>query len=108
MGTGNEHRFDLDVEPIVMGGRIVFDDELLGRGQPKDAPSLAQRLARDYLDELKKKLDDKNAQITELTHELEDTKALLLETESDLNRAYGKLEVYQEMFRYARKHKEEQ
>lgn len=108
MGPRNEHKFDLNVEPIVMEGRIVFDDELLGRGQPEKAPSLAQRLAGDYLDELKKKLDDKNAQITELTHELEDTKALLFETESDLNRAQGKLEVYQELFHYARKHKEEQ
>lgn len=107
MGTGNEYSFGLNVEPVIMRGRIVFDDELLG-GQPEKAPSLAQKLARDYLDELKKKLDDKNAQITELTHELEDTRALLLETDSDLNRAYGKLEVYQEMLHYARKHKEGQ
>ena len=108
MGPRNEHKFDLNVEPIVMEGRIVFDDELLRRGQPEKAPSLAQRLAGDYLDELKKKLDDKNAQITELTHDLEDTRALLLEAESDLSRAQGKLEAYQEMFHYARKHKEEQ
>ena len=108
MGTGNEYSFGLNVELIVREGRIVFDDELLRRGQPEKAPSLAQKLARDYLDELKKKLDDKNAQITELTHELEDTRALLLETESDLHRAQGKLEVYQEMLHYARKHKEGQ
>lgn len=107
MGTGNEYSFGLNVEPVIMRGRIVFDDELLG-GQPEKAPSLAQKLARDYLDELKKKLDDKNAQITELTHELEDTRALLLETESDLHRAQGKLEGYQELFLYARKHKEGQ
>lgn len=108
MGPRNEHKFDLNVELIVREGRIVFDDELLRRGQPEKAPSLAQKLARDYLDELKKKLDDKNAQITELTHELEDTRDLLLETESYLNRAQGKLEVYQELFHYARKYKEGQ
>lgn len=112
MGIRTNYGFDFDGEPVIWEGRIVFDDELLKRGQPeeepKEAPSLAQRLAGGYLEELRKKLDDKNAQITELTHELEDTKALLLETESDLNRAQGKLEVYQELFHYAHKHKEEQ
>nr|DAF76290.1 MAG TPA: hypothetical protein [Caudoviricetes sp.] len=102
MGTGNGYEFNF----------AMIDGELFERGWPeektKDAPSLAQRLARDYLDELREKLDDKNAQITELTHELEDTRALLLETESDLHRAQGKLEGYQELFLYARKHKEGQ
>lgn len=102
MGTGNDYEFNF----------VMIDGELFGRGWPeektKEAPSLAQRLAGDYLEELREKLDDKNAQITELTHELEDTRALLLETESDLNRAQGKLEVYQELFLYARKHKEGQ
>ena len=73
-------------------------------GGPKKRP----RKRLDYLEELREKLDDKNAQITELTHELEDTRALLLETESDLHRAQGKLEGYQELFLYARKHKEGQ
>ena len=102
MGTGNGYEFNF----------VMIDGELFERGWPeektKDAPSLAQRLARDYLDELREKLDDKNAQITELTYELEDTRALLLETESDLHRAQGKLEGYQELFLYARKHKEGQ
>lgn len=108
MGIRTNYGFDFDGEPVIWEGRIVSDDELLRGGQPEKAPSLAQRLAGDYLDELKKKLDDKNAQITELTHELEDTKALLLEAESDLTRAQGKLEGYQELFLYARKHKEGQ
>lgn len=102
MGTGNDYEFNF----------VRIDGELFGRGWPeektKEAPSLAQRLAGDYLEELREKLDDKNAQITELTHELEDTRALLLETESDLHRAQGKLEGYQELFLYARKHKEGQ
>ena len=34
MGTGNEYSFGLNVEPVIMEGRIVFDDELLG-GQPE-------------------------------------------------------------------------
>ena len=102
MGTGNDYEFNF----------VTIDGELFGRGWPeektKEAPGLAQRLAGDYLEELREKLDDKNAQITELTHELEDTRALLLETESDLSRAQGKLEGYQELFLYARKHKEGQ
>ena len=102
MGTGNDYEFNF----------VMIDGELFGRWWPeektKGAPSLAQRLAGDYLDELREKLDGKNAQITELTHELEDTKALLLETESDLHRAQGKLEVYQELLHYARGHKKGQ
>lgn len=102
MGTENDYEFNF----------VMIDGELFRRGWPeektKEAPSLAQRLAGNYLEELREKLDDKNAQITELTHELEDTRALLLETESDLNRAQGKLEGYQELFLYARKHKEGQ
>ncbi len=102
MGTGNDYEFNF----------VMIDGELFGRGWPeektKEAPSLAQRLAGDYLEELRKKLDDKNAQITELIHELEDTRALLLETESDLHRTQGKLEGYQELFLYVRKHKEGQ
>ncbi len=102
MGTGDDYEFNF----------VMIDGELFGRGWPeektKEEPSLAQRLAGDYLEELREKLDDKNAQITELAHELEDTRALLLETESDLHRAQGKLEVYQGLFHHARKHKKGQ